>query len=64
MSVATATPKDTLQLDFLAACADLQQAQRARRAKDTAVTRARVQECKDRIDRILDMSNNLARDRG
>lgn len=64
MTLATATLDDAVRLDFLSACADLAQARRARQAKDTPAARARLQECLDRVDTILDLSNGLARDRG
>jgi hypothetical protein len=64
VSLATAVRQDTIELDFLSACADLAQAKRARQAKDTPAARARLQECAARVDTILDRSNDLARDRG
>ena len=52
--------EDSILLDFRTACADLAEAKRAVRAKDTPAARARLQECAARVDAILDLRNAAA----
>jgi hypothetical protein len=54
--------KDTRQSDFALACVELTLAKRAQQAKDTPTARARVHQCGERVDAILDMSNGLTWD--
>jgi hypothetical protein len=56
------SPGADISLDFDMACADLTQAKRAVRAKDTPAARERVGRCAARVDAILDMSNDRSND--
>lgn len=47
----------SIELDFRLACADLAEAKRAVRVKDTPAARARVSRCADMVDSILDLGN-------
>lgn len=51
--------EDSIQLDFDLARLELAEARRARQAADTAATRQRLDECRARLDSILDMWNDV-----
>jgi hypothetical protein len=48
------TLRGSLRLEFDLARLDLAQARQAQRAKDTPAVRARLDECRARLDHILD----------
>ncbi|WP_091324262.1 hypothetical protein [Geodermatophilus ruber] len=51
------SPGEAMASDFRAACVELADAEAVCRSRDTPATRRRVEECRDRIDAILDMWN-------
>ena len=63
MTMAGTTLRKNLVTDFSAACADLAEAKRAVRAKDTPAARARVLACAATVDAILDLGNDSAEGR-
>ena len=56
-TTATGVP-DTVHRELVLARRDLDQARAAQFAKDTPAARARVRECRDRLDAILDTWND------
>lgn len=57
MNLVTDSFSDSIRLDFQMACLELARAERAERARSTPATQAWVQQCRDRVDAILDMWN-------
>lgn len=57
MTLTATSLEASIELDFRTACANLAEAKRAVRIKDTPAARARVERCTSTIDAILDLGN-------
>lgn len=58
MGTATEGVSDSVRMDFRMACLELERAERAVLAADTAAAQEWVRQCRDQLDAILDMWND------